>query len=201
MNIVEYVMLKNDSNFVPVKYLVMHPAVGSASDGGNTYVWLKCTACGIDTEVNLEIYLSNMSEVWRNNNFPDIATFIAAKSGASPYPQPYFFRQKEVVLVNSPGPNYNDPNLTSSSPQPNPIQSAQQSDASFGAVPVTGRKVLVLTQGTGVVEGADWEYKDQFAIATNIKGTIGTYTVQSLSNLQTYVSGHDPIMNGSFPIG
>jgi len=206
MNILEYVMLNSEAsaNYIPPKYAVMAASVGGSI--GATNVWLQCVSCGIDTEANLEIYLSNMAEVWRNNTFTNEAAFLAAKAGTTPYTEPFPFRQKEVVLVGNTGPDTDAPAViltnTGGKDQYGDPAYAESlaSDTGFGSVSMTGRKVIILIQGTGVVEGTDWEYKDSFTQASSIKGTIGAYSVHSLSDLSTYIAPRH-VMNGAFPIG
>ena len=58
MNIIEYVKLASDTNYVPVKYVVMDSLVGSAV--GSSYLWLKCISYGMDTKVNFDQYVSDI---------------------------------------------------------------------------------------------------------------------------------------------
>jgi len=169
----EYAMLKSDSNYIPVKYLVMHPDVGSSL--ANSNVWLKCVSHGIDTEVNLEIHLSSLEKVWRNHAFANEAAFTAAKAAG------FFFVQKEVVQLAT-------------------VVTVPPSQYGTVEVPSAGRQILVLQTGPGIVEGTDWEYMDTFNPSSSILGTIGEYSVQKLSDIQTYNAPRS-IMNGPFIIG
>jgi len=52
----EFVMLTADTNYVPVKYMVMNSTVGSTT--GATYLWLKQVSYGMDTQTHYETYIS-----------------------------------------------------------------------------------------------------------------------------------------------
>ena len=60
MNIIEYVKLTGDTNYVPVKYAVMEVTVGVAA--ASTYVWLKLVSYGVDTEGNYNTYVDSIKD-------------------------------------------------------------------------------------------------------------------------------------------
>lgn len=51
-------MLKSDSNFVPVKYVVMEATVGA----GSANLWLKVASYGMDTETNYDAYVNSIKD-------------------------------------------------------------------------------------------------------------------------------------------
>lgn len=51
MRTVEHVKLKSDSNYIPVRYVVMEVTVGSSL--ATSQAWIKCVSKGCDTEENL----------------------------------------------------------------------------------------------------------------------------------------------------
>jgi hypothetical protein len=169
MNIVEYVMLNSETsaNYIPPKYVVLAASVGGSA--GATNLWLQCVSRGIDTEVNLDLHISSLSEVWRAHSFVNEAAFKTAKAAG------FFFVQKEVIILNT---------------GPDPVN---------GAVPGTGDKILILKTGVGTVQGTDWEYITALT-SSAFKGTVGEYSVQSLSDVSTYFAPKH-ILNGPFPIG
>ena len=54
MNTFEVVMLKTDTNVVPVKYAVVECTIGSTL--ANSFVWLKCIAYGMATKEDVVSY-------------------------------------------------------------------------------------------------------------------------------------------------
>lgn len=52
----EFVRLKNDTNYIPIKYQVVEVSVGS--DATTTNLWLKQVSYGVDTEENLKKILN-----------------------------------------------------------------------------------------------------------------------------------------------
>lgn len=47
MNTKEYVKLNSDTNYIPVKYIVMEVSIGNSLAA--SYAWLKCVSSGVDT--------------------------------------------------------------------------------------------------------------------------------------------------------
>ena len=66
MNIIEFVALSSDTNFIPVKYAVIDVTVGTASS--STYLWLKVVSYGIDTESHYNDYLDSLNDGTVNQN-------------------------------------------------------------------------------------------------------------------------------------
>lgn len=54
MKTVEYVKLKSDTNYIPVKYAILEVTVGASL--ANSPIWLKCVSHGCDTEENLTAF-------------------------------------------------------------------------------------------------------------------------------------------------
>ena len=52
----EYVSLKSDTNFIPVKYAVMDVTVGA--DIASSYAWIKVVGYGIDTQQHFDDYVT-----------------------------------------------------------------------------------------------------------------------------------------------
>ena len=56
----EYVSLKSDTNFIPVKYAVMDVTVGA--DIASSYAWIKVVGYGIDTQQHFDDYVTAANE-------------------------------------------------------------------------------------------------------------------------------------------
>lgn len=50
----EIVKLNNDTNYIHIKWVVVHAQIGSTL--ANSYAWIKCMAHGCDTEENLTAF-------------------------------------------------------------------------------------------------------------------------------------------------
>ena len=58
MDIIEYVKLNSDTNYVAVKYRVMNAETGSSAAA--SYLWLKSVGYGFDTKENYDAYIDSI---------------------------------------------------------------------------------------------------------------------------------------------
>jgi hypothetical protein len=72
MNTKEYVKLVADGNYIPVKYAVMEATVGANAAG--TYLWLKASGYGFDTDVHYNAYLASIES--NSGDVPPVTTGI-----------------------------------------------------------------------------------------------------------------------------
>ena len=94
MNIVEYVKLSSDTNYIPVKYAVMSASVGSSLGASNA--WLKCVGYGIDTKEHFDEFkdkAENESKVVTTNLLGTPGTYsVQALDDVVPYSTPATFQ-------------------------------------------------------------------------------------------------------------
>ena len=100
MNIIEYVKLTSDANYIPVKYAVMEATVGSSIS--NSYVWLKCVGQGITTLTDFNGIKAAINEF----KSPDKSKFVGTLGGYSvaainvivPYSTPAHLSDAGILL-------------------------------------------------------------------------------------------------------